>query len=175
MTDFSREEFAALRATIRQRGTARVWMFLCSTCVWGALSVALAVMGSAPLFTLLPLVVLAAGFEAVFNVHVGVERIGRYLQAFAEESTDAGARWETTAMAFGRGFKPVASDPLFSVIYVTAAFLNAFPALGQQPIAAELVVVAGAHLLFAARVLVARRAAAGQRAADLERFRALKP
>ena len=41
-----------------------------------------------PLATLVPLLVLAAAFECVFALHVGIERVGRYLQVFYED------RWE---------------------------------------------------------------------------------
>jgi hypothetical protein len=37
--------------------------------------------------TLVPLIVLAAGSEAVLALYMNVERIGRYLQAFQEPST----------------------------------------------------------------------------------------
>ena len=48
--------------------------------------------------TLVPLLILVAGFEAIFALHVNVERIGRYLQVFHED--DDG--WEQVAMQFGR-------------------------------------------------------------------------
>jgi len=44
-----------------------------------------------------------------------------------------------------------------------------------NPIAAEIVFVGGAHLLFILRVIVARAAAARQRTVDLARFQELKP
>src|SRR5207253_4116872 len=92
------EEYRALRETIRERGTARVWVFLAGLVAWGALTIATAALAALPIATLLPLLVLAAAFEAVFSLHLGVERIGRYLQVFFEE--DAG--WEHRAMAIGR-------------------------------------------------------------------------
>jgi hypothetical protein len=33
-----------------------------------------------PVASLIPLVVLAGGFEAIASLHLGVERIGRYVQ-----------------------------------------------------------------------------------------------
>ena len=59
---------------------------------------------------LLPLLVLAAGFEAIFALHINVERIGRYLQVFHDAMAGAGNtspwRWATLP---GRG-----PDALFS-------------------------------------------------------------
>jgi len=66
------EEYRALRATIRERGTAR-WIVIALTFVaWGALSSVDRVFAAAPSLTLVPLVVLASGFETVFALHVGV-------------------------------------------------------------------------------------------------------
>lgn len=174
MNDLSREEFIELRATIRERGSARIYVFVLSIAVWAGLTVAIALVGAAPVFTIVPLLVLWAGFEAVFQIHVGVERIGRYLQAYLEEAHASGVRWETTAMAFGRGFRAAGSDPLFVAVFAAAAFLNTLPALGEARVVLETATIAGAHVLFVARVLVARRAAAMQRDRDLERFRTLK-
>jgi len=60
------EEYRALRATIRERGTARVCLFAGGFAAWGALTLAAATMASTPLATLLPLLVLAALFEAIY-------------------------------------------------------------------------------------------------------------
>src|SRR5437667_12138684 len=81
MTPREQERYAALRATIRERGTARVWVFAAGTAVWAALTVATTATSAPPVATLIPLVVLAASFEAVFALHVGVERVGRYLDS----------------------------------------------------------------------------------------------
>src|SRR5258706_8380613 len=85
MTSRELEEYRALRDTIRERGTARVWVFLAGMVAWGALTIATAALAALPVATFLPLLVLAAAFEGVFSLHVGVERIGRYIQAFLEE------------------------------------------------------------------------------------------
>ena len=42
------------------------------------------------------LAILVGGFEAIHALHVGAERIGRYLQVYYEDTPD-GPRWETTA------------------------------------------------------------------------------
>src|SRR5439155_3058751 len=75
MTGRDAEEYRALRATIRERGTTRVWLFVVGLAVWAALVVATAALAALPIATLLPLLLLAAVFEAVFALHVGVERI----------------------------------------------------------------------------------------------------
>ena len=166
------EEYRALRATIRERGTARVHVFVAGFVAWGALAVATATLTSIPVASLPPLVVLAAVFEAVFALHVGVERIGRYLQVFHESGDQAA--WERTAMAFGRPAGAIATDALFSVPFLLAALFNIMPALIAQPTPAEIIFVVGAHALFVLRLGVARAAAARQRVVDLERFQVLR-
>jgi hypothetical protein len=165
------EEYRALRATIRQRGTARICIFVTGIVTWAALAVGTAAVTSAPVTTLLPLLVLAAAFEAVFSLHVGVERIGRYLQVFHETE---GAGWEQTAMTFGRPRGAAAPDPLFVVPFLIATLFNAAPVMIVQPVPVELVFVGGAHALFVLRIVVARASAARQRAVDLARFQEMK-
>ena len=168
MTAREQEEYSALRATIAQRGTARVAIFVSGTTAWAALAVAVAAVNAPPAGTLLPLAALAAVFEGVFALHVGVERIGRYLDVwYADE-------WERAAMAFGRPKGAPSTDALFSTVFVVAALLNVMPAAVVQPTLPELVVIGGAHALFATRVVTARHAAAAQRAIDLARFRELR-
>src|SRR5258708_1180284 len=173
MTAREQVEYSALRATIRERGTARVYIFSAGIAAWGALTIATAVLASTPLATLLPLLALATVFEAVFALHVGVERVGRYLQVFYEAEGDA-ARWEHTAMAFGRPAGAASTDGLFSIVFLLAAIFNVAPALIVDPTRAELIFIGGAHALFVLRLIVARDLARKQRAIDLERFRALK-
>jgi len=50
------------------------------------------------------------GFEAIHALHVGAERIGRYLQVYYEDAPDA-PRWETTAMAVGPALPGGGIDP----------------------------------------------------------------
>ena len=115
---------------------------------------------------------LAATYEAVLSLHVGVERIGRYIQVFFEEDEPG---WEHAAMAFGRPAGAIATDALFSIPFFLAAVCNIGPALVSEPArAAELIVVGGAHVLFVLRLVAGRSGAAQQRAIDLERFRQLK-
>src|SRR6185295_1240019 len=123
----------------------------------------------APVATLIPLVVLAALFEAVFALHVGVERVGRYLQVFHEPAAE-GSGWEHTAMAFGRVPGAATTDALFTAVFLIAAACNIIPALIIGPTQPELIFVGGGHALFALRLLAARAAAGRQRAIDLRRF-----
>ena len=171
MTSREQEEYTALRATIRERGTARVWIFVAGFIAWAALTVTAAALASTPVAVLLPLLVLAATFEAVLALHVGVERVGRYLQVFVEAG-DPG--WEHAAMAFGRPSGAITADALFSVPFLLGAVFNFVPVLITNPIPAELVFVGGAHALFLLRLATARAAAGKQRAVDLERFQAMK-
>jgi hypothetical protein len=129
--------------------------------------------GEVPVACLLPLGVLVGGFEAIHALHVGVERIGRYLQVFYEAGGDM-PRWETTAMAVGPSLPGGGIDPLFSVVFVCATFLNAVPALLPQPTRIELAVISALHAAFVFRVIRARGAAARQRAVELETYRALR-
>lgn len=163
------EEYSALRATIRQRGTARVWVAVAGLALWSAEAVAMAALALPPALCLVPLLMLAVTFEAVFALHVGVERVGRYIQVFHEASDDR-ASWEAAAMTFGRAAGGTTTDPLFVVYFALAAALNVSPVVLAAPVPIEVAVIGGAHLLFLARLALARRGAAKQRAADLARF-----
>src|SRR5438552_13761626 len=96
MTPGEQEQYRALRATIRERGTARVCLFVGGIAVWAALTVTIATLAAPPVATLVPLLMLAATVEAVYALHVGVERVGRYLDVFFDDE------WEHAAGAFGR-------------------------------------------------------------------------
>jgi len=170
MTPAEQEEYRSLRATIRERGTARIWVFVVGIVAWASLITATAALAALPIATLLPLLVLVAVFEAVFSLHVGVERIGRYIQVFLENERG----WEHTAMAYGPPLRGTRVDPLFSICFLVATLLNFVPVLLAEPAPIELEVVGAVHMLVAIRVVLARRSAARQRAADLKRFLELK-
>jgi hypothetical protein len=173
MTTREIEEYKALRATIRQRGTARVWVFIVGLVAWAALTVATASLAALPVATLLPLVVLAGAFEAVVQIHTGVERVGRYLQVFFEDDEhDRG--WEHRVMAYGRAFPGGGSDPIFTPYFLTATIFNFVPVILAGAVTIELAVVGAIHLLFAARLILGRSQASRQRAIDLDRFRQIK-
>jgi hypothetical protein len=169
MTRRDVEEYRALRATIRERGTTRIWVFVVGLAVWAALVVATAALAALPVATLLPLLFLAAVFEAVFALHIGVERIGRYIQVFFEDADG----WEHTAIAYSRAFRG-GTDPLFTLVFAGAAILNFVPALIAEPVPIEVLVIGFAHVLFVVRLAIARREAGRQRAVDLDRFEKLR-
>ena len=52
------EEFRALRATIRERGTTRVWLLVVTMSAWGLLVVGVMAIDRLPALVLVPLVVL---------------------------------------------------------------------------------------------------------------------
>jgi hypothetical protein len=162
-------EFAALRATIRNRGTVRMVLLPVALSLWAAASIATTAVVQLPIAALIPLLVLAAGFEAIYALHVNVERIGRYIQVFHEP--DGG--WEHVAMAFGQRFGGRGTDALFSGLFLIATALNYLPVAigGALP---ELVVAGLLHLLLAFHIGTARRRAARQRMQDLERFTAIR-
>ena len=173
MTARELAEYKALRDTIRERGTSRVWLHMATFVAWATLALASAALVALPIAMLLPLLVLAVGFETGFAVHTGVERIGRYLQVFFEdEGADHG--WEHRIMAFGDAVHAPATDPLLALHFWIAAFFNFILALLDNPAPSEWSVVGVLHLLFIARVGTARRHASRQRAIDIERFRQLK-
>jgi len=166
------EEYRALRATIRERGSLRIVLFLVGVIAWAAATIATAALAALPIATLLPLLVLASAFEALYAVHTGVERIGRYLQVFY---SDEGTReWERTTMAYGRDFRAGGPDALFSTYFYFATILNFVPVLLAEPVRLEVSVVGGVHLLFMVRVFAAHRTSGHQRTLDLERFQRLK-
>jgi hypothetical protein len=180
-----RDEYKALRATIMNRGTVRVITFLVTMIAWAALTLFFAVSGPRNIVgTLVTLMVLAAGFEVVYQLHLGVERVGRYLQIAFEEADVAaaergqtqplaGPRWETTAMAYGRTFPAAGSDALFSAMFVLATVVNMLPVLEAWRVPGAFVSMMVPHVAFLVRVRIARHVVGVQRAQDLERFRAL--
>jgi hypothetical protein len=171
MTPRDLEEYKALRETIRERGTTRVWMVLAGLTAWGALTIATAALATLPVATLLPLLILATAFEVVFSLHTGVERVGRYIQVFFEEEDARG--WEHVAMAYGGTFGG-GGDAMFANFFLIAGILNFIPAFFANPMPIEWGGVGSIHLFFIARVVLARRHAARQRKIDLDRFRQLK-
>jgi hypothetical protein len=163
------EEYKTLRDTIRERGTTRVWVVLAGLAAWGSLVLATAAVMPMPVATVLPLLILATTFEIVFALHTGVERVGRYIQVFFED----GSGWEHVAVTLpGSGVGGV--DPLFASYFRIGAILNFVPAAFARPVPVEWAFVGAIHLLFIARVAVARRQARRQQAIDLEHFQKLK-
>ncbi|MBI3261730.1 MAG: hypothetical protein HYZ58_01095, partial [Acidobacteria bacterium] len=133
-------EFEALRATIRERGSMRVLVFVIGLASWALVWAWLASSPFLPFISLVPLALLAGVFEAVNALHVGVERIGRYLEVFYEGTPshaldDAAerARWETTMAAYGRRFTGGSPDPLFCGVFAISVLLNLLPVAMLRP------------------------------------------
>lgn len=173
MTGRELQEYEALRATIRERGTARPWIALAGLLGWALVSLSVAAWGTDPIEIAIPLVVLVGTFEIVFAMHTGVERVGRYIQVFFE-AADETARWEHTAMAFGGRFGGSRMDALFSPVFWVATLFNLIPAVLMEASAQEWAIIGALHALVAWRIRSARGQAATQRAQDLERFTLLK-
>ena len=173
------EEYRALRATIRERGTMRMIVAAVTFVSWGGMAIAVPALLAVPILALVPLVVLAAGFEVVFAAHVGVERVGRYIQVRYERPEARTPGWEHAAMGLGSvGTGGV--DPLFAGLFASATMLNLVPIgllsiEGPQlfgVISLELAVYGLLHLIFITRLFQARRFAARQRQLDLAHFTA---
>lgn len=171
--NLSASEFTVLRQTIAARGTARIVLVPVTIAAWAILAAVLLTFPPLPLAVLLPLAILVGGFEAIHALHVGAERIGRYLQVFYEDQPD-GPQWETTAMAVGPALPGGGIDPLFTVLFALVTLINLLPALLPRPLPVEFAVVGAFHAAFLLRLIRARGAAARQRAVELESFRALK-
>jgi hypothetical protein len=173
------EEYRALRATIRQRGSLRLIVTSLTFVTWSALLLAAARL-SGPVLGLVPLVALAAGFEVVFAAHVGVERVGRYIQVHYEPAEGGPPAWERLALAIGpRANAGSGIDALFSGLFVAATLLNfavtglmsrGFWATLGWSAGLEIAACAVVHAVFIGRVLRARRFAATQRDRDLALF-----
>jgi hypothetical protein len=166
-------EFVVLRQTIALRGTARMALVPVTLLGWAVLTLVLLIAGGPPVATVVTLAVLVGGFEAVHALHVGAERIGRYLQVYYETLAD-GPRWETAVMTVGPALPGGGIDPLFSVVFVGATLINMVPALVPAPTPLELGVIAFLHVVFIIRVVRARLAASRQRAVELESFKAMQ-
>lgn len=164
-------EFAELRRTIAVRGTVRAVLGPAAVGLWAAVAMS-ARYGDPRVQILLPLLVLAAGFEGVRAIHIGVERIGRYLQVFHEGGGRLLPGWETAAMEPAPRVRGLALAPLFSPVFALATTANAL--LSWDPLAPALVAVWGVlHLAFLIRIALATHACRTQRAADLAHYKAL--
>jgi len=178
------EEYRALRATIRERGSLRLLVAAITFVAWAALVIAVQALFAVPALAMIPLLALVAGFEVVFAAHVGVERLGRFIEVVYETDEPGMPRWEHAAMQLspsaGRGS---GLDPLFTGLFLLATVFNLLPvalmtletpgAGGGFPL--ELIVFGVIHALFGLRLLQARAFASRQRARDLEEFTRILP
>ena len=179
MNDYAGREYAALRETIRARGGARPLAFLIGLLGWAATLVAVLAWLPTPLASVVPLVVLLATFEVIRSLHLGVERIGRYIQVFFEESTGGGApttppAWEHTAMVFGPTLPGAGVHPYFLPVFFVAVAVNFMAVLFPDPVMVELATLAVPHLGFLVWAIYADAKMKRQRAAELARYRALR-
>jgi hypothetical protein len=144
------------------------------TCLgWAVVTLIVLLYPGPPVASVIALGILVGGFEAVHALHVGAERIGRYLQVYYETLPD-GPRWETAVMSVGPALPGGGIDPLFSVVFVSATVVNMVPPLVSQPTTLELGTLALLHVSFLYRVVRARVAATKQRAVELESFKAMQ-
>ena len=172
--DLTASEFSVLRHTISTRGTVRIILLPVTLFGWGGLVSMLVVTGHvSPLTSVFSLAVLAGGFEAIHALHVGVERIGRYLQVYYEMSND-GPQWETTCMLVGPALPGGGVDPLFTLLLGGATIANVIPLLTVPRTRTELAIVGLLHAVFLVRLVRARWAAARQRTVELESYRAIR-
>ena len=175
---FGLEEYRALRATIRERGSLRFLVTSITFSAWAAVLTTLCAVTVVPTFLLIPLVVLAAGFELNLAIHVGVERVGRYLQLKYERDTQSAAGWEHAAMKLKVPTGGV--DALFLVVFLSALAVTFLAGLWLAvaftgpdevgTIRAETLVVAVLHAIVAARWLQAAKYARTQRDRELSAF-----
>lgn len=179
MSQYAEAEFAVLRQTIRSRGLARPVVLLAGVSAWAAvLAVVLAWLPN-PTASVVPLVLLLATFEVVRGLHLGVERIGRYIQVFFEEDVSGSSpttppAWEHMAMHFGARIPGAGGHPYFIAVFLVATTVNFLAVLFPGPIMVELAVLAAAHLAFVVWLIYCDRGMRRQRAVELARFRQLR-
>jgi hypothetical protein len=166
-------EFLVLRQTIATRGTVRMALLPLTVVAWAAVAAMLLLWSDLPVAAILPLAILTAGFEATYALHVGVERIGRYVQVYYEAGS-SGPQWETTAMLLGPALPGGGIDPLFSIVFLSATIANLTVAVVPEPTPLELGIIGAIHVALAVRIVRARGAASHQRVVELDNYRALK-
>ncbi|HJU44299.1 MAG TPA: hypothetical protein VJ691_15845 [Vicinamibacterales bacterium] len=148
------------------------------TGVWALVLTAVVAWLPYPVAAAIPLLVLAATFEAIRPLHFGAERIGRYLQVFYEEAGEPGRgmldtpSWERVAMSFGT-IPGVGGHPLFITIFFIATITNYIAVIIPGPVPLELAVMAIPHLAFLGWLVAAHRAMKRQREIELARMREL--
>jgi hypothetical protein len=171
------EEFRVLRETIRSRGGLRLAAALAALVGWALTLVAVLAWVPNPIAGSIPLVLLLAGFEVNRMMHLGAERIGRYLQVFFEDFVAAGAdkpAWETTAMAFGPAVPGAGGHPLLLPVFLIATVINMLAVVLPDPTPIELGVMSAPHAAFLIWMTVSDRAMRRQRARELARFQELR-
>jgi hypothetical protein len=180
MTEQQLHEFRSLRDAVARRGQLRVALTVAGVGVWAVILTALVIAAPYPTGAILPLTVLLTTFEAVRTLHVGAERIGRYLQVFYEEAdvppgfAMTPPAWERTAMAFGAAVPGAAGHPLFAPIFAIATLVNLLGVILAEPTPEELAFLSLPHLAFLAWLVRTDAAMRAQRPRELARFRELR-
>ena len=179
MDDFASREYAALRETIRARGGARPLAFLLGLVAWAAALLGVLSWLANPVASVVPLLLLLVTFEVVRSLHLGVERIGRYIQVFFEEGPGGSAptsppAWEHTAMAFGPSVPGAGVHPYFLAVFLMATVVNFLAVLFPGPVLVELATLSVPHVAFLIWVVYCDRGMRKQRVTELARFRALR-
>ncbi len=138
---------------------------------WAALATVHGLFSDLPLLVALPLLTLAAGYEVVWSLHVGVERIGRFIQVAYEGRSD-GPSWETVTMRAAPGLPGSGVNPLFTVLFMSASLTNLGTAFVSEPAPIELILLFACHTAFILRLAQTRFLAGRQRRTDLAMFQA---
>jgi hypothetical protein len=179
MPRYGRSEYVILRRTIAQRGTLRPILLTLGIGFWALVLTVVIAWVPYPAAAAIPLLVLAATFEAIRPLHFGAERIGRYLQVFYEEDGDPNRplrdtpSWERVAMSFGR-VPGVGGHPLFVPVFFLAAVTNYLAVIVPGPLPLEMGVMAVPHAAAVAWFVAAHVAMKRQRDVELARLRELK-
>ena len=176
MNELQTAEYQALRATISGRGGLRLTLTLAGLAVWALTLVAVLAWLPIPIAGTIPLLLLVATFEVNRMLHLGVERIGRYLQVFYEEPHAGGVEgpsWEQTAMRFGPAAPGAGGHPLLVPLFFFATLINFLSVVLPGPVRSELGSMTVPHVLFAIWMVYTDRAMRQQRERELLRFRAL--
>ena len=178
MDDVAGREYTALRETIRSRGGVRPLAFLTGLAAWAGLLVAVLAWVPSPLASVVPLLVLLATFEVIRSLHLGVERIGRYVQVFFEQNSGSAPTkppaWEHTAMALGPTLPGAGVHPYFLPVFFLAIGVNFLAVVFPGPVVVELATLAVPHLAFAVWLIYCDVGMRKQRISELARFRALR-
>ena len=180
MDDLARAEFVSLRETIRARAGARPLLAVAGLSVWAVVIVAVLIWLPNPLAAVVPLLVLVAAFEATRSIHLGVERIGRYVQVYFEESLSTEDQrlvppaWERTAMLFGPAVPGAGGHPLFLPVFFMATIVNFIAVILPGPLPVEVGTLLVPHLAFIFWMIYCDRGMRKQRTSELARFRELK-
>lgn len=178
MPRHARSEYLVLRRIVAQRGALRPILLVTGVASWAIVLTAVIAWLPYPVASAIPLMVLAATFEAIRPLHFGAERIGRYIQVFYEEEGQPGRplldtpSWERVAMSFGT-VPGVGGHPLFVPVFFLAVLTNYVAVIIPGPLPVEMGAMALLHVSLIAWLIAAHVAMKKQREAELTRLRDL--